>query len=154
MKKNIENKLKPNTDIKPYLEIAREAQAKVKDVVLKIAALKIGYMEGFKNAQDCLKNEMEVPLEFSTDKFVAELDKITDLEMRVIAISSSGLDEQTKSKLIQTCVDIHYTENSNKKSPKNIVYELLKEQTEKVYKQLGELPSPNINEVKKPKDNQ
>lgn len=154
MKKNIENKLKPNTDIKPYLEIAREAQAKVKDVILKVAALKIGYMEGFKNAQDCLKNEMEVPLEFSTDKFVAELDKITDLEMRVIAISSSGLDEQTKSKLIQTCVDTHYTENSNKKSPKNIVYELLKEQTEKVYKQLGELPSPNINEVKKPKDNQ
>ena len=151
MKKNIEKKLKPNTDIKPYLSLAQDVQHKVKDVVLKIAAIKIGYMEGFKNAQDCLHNEMNIPLEFSTDKFVAELDKITDLEMRLIAIASSGLSESNKEKLTEICVENHYLNQDNKKPSKNIVYQLLKEETEKVYKELGELPSRDINEVRKPK---
>lgn len=152
IKKSLVKKLKNTINIKPYLDASVQTSNVVRDKILEIAALKIGFIEGFKQANDCLASQLGVELQFSTDEFVKYLDKVTSLELKILAIQSGTFKQETKDKLIQYCLlrsDFDLKSRSNTTNP---LLELLKQETEKVYRSLGELPNKDINVVEKPDD--
>ena len=134
-------------DIQPYLNNSIEISKQVREVVLKIASNKIGFIQGFKQAQDCFSSQLNLPLQFDMDLFVKELDKIGDLELRFLAIQSGNFDEKVKEQLRREALDSFYI-NKNDGNRKNPLLQILREETDRINRELGEAADTNVNQVK------
>lgn len=134
-------------DIQPYLDNAIEISKQVKNVVLKIASNKIGFVQGFKQAQDCFSSQLNIPLQFDMDLYIKELDKIGDLELRLLAIQSGNFDDTIKNRLKMEALDSFYN-NKNEGNRKNPLLQILREETDRINRELGEAANANVNQVK------
>lgn len=134
-------------DIQPYLDNAIEISKQVKNVVLKIASNKIGFVQGFKQAQDCFSSQLNIPLQFDMDLYIKELDKIGDLELRLLAIQSGNFDDTIKNRLKMEALDSFYN-NRNDGNRKNPLLQILREETDRINRELGEAANANVNQVK------
>lgn len=134
-------------DIQPYLDNAIEISKQVKNVVLKIASNKIGFVQGFKQAQDCFSSQLNIPLQFDMDLYIKELDKIGDLELRLLAIQSGNFDDTIKNRLKMEALDSFYN-NRNEGNRKNPLLQILREETDRINRELGEAANANVNQVK------
>lgn len=152
MKEGLEKEVaeKDLVDIQPYVENSIEIAQQVKAVVLKIASTKIGYVEGFKQAQDCLSSQLNVPLELDMDEFIKELDRIGSLELKLLAIQSGNFSDDLKNKLREdTILNFNIKHEKTKKNQVNPLVEVLKKEVNRINRELGEQASPNVNEVKR-----
>ena len=134
-------------DIQPYLDNAIEISKQVREVVLKIASNKIGFVQGFKQAQDCFSSQLNIPLQFDMDLYIKELDKIGDLELRFLAIQSGNFDDNIKNRLKTEALDSFYN-NRNDGNRKNPLLQILREETDRINRELGEAANANVNQVK------
>lgn len=134
-------------DIQPYLDNAIEISKQVKNVVLKIASNKIGFVQGFKQAQDCFSSQLNIPLQVDMDLYIKELDKIGDLELRLLAIQSGNFDDTIKNRLKMEALDSFYN-NRNEGNRKNPLLQILREETDRINRELGEAANANVNQVK------
>lgn len=134
-------------DIQPYLDNAIEISKQVKNVVLKIASNKIGFVQGFKQAQDCFSSQLNIPLQFDMDLYIKELDKIGDLELRLLAIQSGNFDDNIKNRLKMEALDSFYS-NRNDGNRKNPLLQILREEIDRINRELGEAANANVNQVK------
>ena len=152
MKEGLEKEVaeKDLVDIQPYVENSIEIAQQVKAVVLKIASTIIGYVEGFKQAQDCLSSQLYVPLELDMDVFIKELDRIGSLELKLLAIQSGNFSDDLKNKLREdTILNFNIKHEKTKKNQVNPLVEVLKKEVNRINRELGEQASPNVNEVKR-----
>ena len=134
-------------DIQPYLDNSIEISKQVREVVLKIASNKIGFVQGFKQAQDCFSSQLNIPLQFDMDLYIKELDKIGDLELRLLAIQSGNFDDTIKNRLKMEALDSFYN-NRNEGNRKNPLLQILREETDRINRELGEAANANVNQVK------
>ena len=134
-------------DIQPYLDNSIEISKQVREVVLKIASTKIGFVQGFKQAQDCFSSQLNIPLQFDMDLYIKELDKIGDLELRLLAIQSGNFDDTIKNRLKMEALDSFYN-NRNDGNRKNPLLQILREETDRINRELGEAANANVNQVK------
>lgn len=134
-------------DIQPYLDNSIEISKQVREVVLKIASNKIGFVQGFKQAQDCFSSQLNIPLQFDMDLYIKELDKIGDLELRLLAIQSGNFDDTIKNRLKMEALDSFYN-NRNDGNRKNPLLQILREETDRINRELGEAANANVNQVK------
>ena len=134
-------------DIQPYLDNSIEISKQVREVVLKIASNKIGFVQGFKQAQDCFSSQLNIPLQFDMDLYIKELDKIGDLELRLLAIQSGNFDDTIKNRLKMEALDACYN-SRNEGSRKNPVLQIWREDTDRINRELGEAANANVNQVK------
>lgn len=134
-------------DIQPYLDNSIEISKQVREVVLKIASNKIGFVQGFKQAQDCFSSQLNIPLQFNMDLYIKELDKIGDLELRLLAIQSGNFDDTIKNRLKMEALDSFYN-NRNDGNRKNPLLQILREETDRINRELGEAANANVNQVK------
>ena len=134
-------------DIQPYLDNSIEISKQVREVVLKIASNKIGFVQGFKQAQDCFSSQLNIPLQFDMDLYIKELDKIGDLELRLLAIQSGNFDDTIKNRLKMEALDSFYN-NRNDGNRKNPLLQILREETDRIKRELGEAANANVNQVK------
>lgn len=134
-------------DIQPYLDNAIEISKQVREVVLKIASNKIGFVQGFKQAQDCFSSQLNIPLQFDMDLYIKELDKIGDLELRLLAIQSGNFDDSIKNRLKMEALDSFYI-NKTDGNRKNPLLQILREETDRINRELGEAADANVNQVK------
>lgn len=134
-------------DIQPYLDNSIEISKQVREVVLKIASNKIGFVQGFKQAQDCFSSQLNIPLQFDMDLYIKELDKIGDLELRLLAIQSGNFDDTIKNRLKMEALDSFYN-SRNDGNRKNPLLQILREETDRINRELGEAANANVNQVK------
>lgn len=134
-------------DIQPYLDNSIEISKQVREVVLKIASNKIGFVQGFKQAQDCFSSQLNIPLQFDMDLYIKELDKIGDLELRLLAIQSGNFDDTIKNRLKMEALDSFYN-SRNDGNRKNPLLQILREETDRINRELGEAADANVNQVK------
>ena len=134
-------------DIQPYLDNSIEISKQVREVVLKIASNKIGFVQGFKQAQDCFSSQLNIPLQFDMDLYIKELDKIGDLELRLLAIQSGNFDDTIKNRLKMEALDSFYN-NRNDGNRKNPLLQILREETDRINRELGAAANANVNQVK------
>ena len=118
-------------DIQPYLDNSIEISKQVREVVLKIASNKIGFVQGFKQAQDCFSSQLNIPLQFDMDLYIKELDKIGDLELRLLAIQSGNFDDTIKNRLKMEALDSFYN-SRNDGNRKNPLLQILREEIESI----------------------
>ena len=81
------------------------------------------------------------------DLYIKELDKIGDLELRLLAIQSGNFDDTIKNRLKMEALDSFYN-NRNDGNRKNPLLQILREETDRINRELGEAANANVNQVK------
>jgi len=130
-------------DIEACSDIAEKFSIDIANQLVLSVVKKVGAIEGINKANDILK-ELNIDTEIESSALAKEINNLNELELKLIALRTCNLSRETKQKLIDRYIS--ETNLSEKKSPS--VTELLKEEINKVYRNLGELPSSNINEVR------
>ena len=129
-------------------DVAEQIALDVANSLILSVVKKVGVIEGINKANEILKSKLDINTEIEINPLIKEINNLSELELKIIALKTCNLSSDTKKKLLDRY--IQETNILEKKSPS--VTDLLKEQINKVYQNLGELPSNNINEVKLVKD--
>lgn len=134
-------------DIDSCTEAAEQISLQIANSLISSVVRKIGAIEGVNKANEVLKSRLGINTEITLDPLIKEINNLSDLELKLIALQTCKLSKDTKDKLL----DRYISETSLEKR-KSTVNDLLKEQINKIYQNLGELPSRDINEVNLVKD--
>lgn len=130
-------------------DLAEKISLEVANSLLLSVVKKVGAIEGVNKANEILKSKLGINTEIEINSLIKEINNLSELELKLVALKTCDLTTDTKQKILERYVQ----ETSlllEKKSP--TVTDLLKEEINKVYRNLGELPSNNINDVKLVKD--
>lgn len=135
-------------DAKACSELAEQYSIETCNQLLNSIIKKVGVIEGVRKANDILKSVLNIDTEIEVTPLVKEINNLNELELKLLALQTSNLTPDTKKQIIES-----YINNASIKEIKTpTVTDLLKQEIDKVYRNLGELPSNDINSVRRVKD--
>lgn len=130
-------------------ELAEKISLEVANSLLLSVIKKVGAIEGVNKANEILKSKLGINTEIEIGSLIKEINNLSELELKLVALRTCDLSTDTKQKILNGYIQGIAPLMEKKQTT---VTDLLKEQIERVYKNLGELPSNNINDVKLVKD--
>ena len=133
---------------KQCTELAEKISISVANEILSSIIKKIGTIEGIRKANEILKS-LNIDTEVELDSLTKEINSINELELKILALRTCNISKESKQKILDKYID-KFGIPENKKQ--ETVVDLLRQEINKVYKNLGELPSNNINDVRLVKD--
>lgn len=135
-------------DIDNCVKLAEETAISTVNSLISSIVRKVGIIEGVKKTNEILKNELNLDTEIEMDSLINEINSINEMELKLLALQTCNISPETKKKILDKYIGEF--DSSLRKKPN--IADLLKREINKVYENLGELPSRDINEVKLVKD--
>lgn len=136
-------------DVDSCVKMAEDISISTANTLVASIVRKIGIIEGVKKANEILKNELNLDTEIEMDSLINEINSLNEMELKLLALQTCNISSQTKQQILEKYIG-EFDSSLRKKS--NSVIELLRKEVNKIYENLGELPSKDINEVKLVKD--
>lgn len=135
-------------DSNKCLALAEDVSLKVANELVLSIIRKVGTIEGIRKANEILTS-LNIDTEIELSPLIKEINVINELELKILALKTCNLSKISKNKILNKYIEKFG--NSENKKQESIV-DLLKQEVNKVYKNLGELPSPRIDDVNLVKD--
>lgn len=138
-------------DPEQYVKFTQKLKEDIAKQILLSTCKKIAALEGLAAANDLLKFHLNTPIEIEPKDLLKEIESMANFEMKVLALQTSNLSEETKNKLLQKLI-----ENFDKpeiaipvKKEKNPIIEMLRKEVNKINSELSEQASRDINRVER-----
>lgn len=138
-------------DPEQYVKFTQKMKEDIAKQILLSTCKKVAALEGLAAANDLLKFHLHTPIELDPKDLLKEIESMADFEMKVLAIQTSNLSEDTKEKILQQLIS-----NFGKpevsipvKKEKNPIIEMLRKEINKINSELSEQASRDINRVER-----
>lgn len=139
-------------NVDDYLQMTEDIAKETCYTLLSSICSKIGLLEGIKKANEIIKYKFDLPTEIDSKFALEEIEKITKLEIQSLIVGNSMFSPKNKEIILDKLLKrIEEVIPETKKKPDLI--DVYREQLNRVYNEQGELPSPDINSVKRVKEN-
>jgi len=136
--------LQDNVDVESVVKYIDTGSKAVCNFLIKSAAAKIAIIDGINKANDILKHSLNTDIEITLQDVNKHIDLVSDFEMFTLAVKSMPLQKSVIDDIIQQKIETI----CQKAQSGNEVINLLRKHLEDIHKNVGELPDPNIHNVR------
>lgn len=144
-----------NYDVKVDVQACVDYTEQLTQVITKQLILstckKIAALQAIESANSVLKYHLNTPVTIDPKDLMEEIERVSEIEMKSLAISTSNLTLETKKAILEKYIsDLNNNvKTKEKKTKETIMLEMLKGEIGKINEELSEKANRDINRVEK-----